>query len=282
MTEANLQYQGIQIPRLGFGTWKLKGEDCRGAVQEALDIGYRHIDTAQMYENEREVGQAIDQSPVPRSEIFLTTKIWRDSMREGDLQHSLENSLRRLGMDYVDLTLLHWPVEEVPFEETMRALEDVQRQGKTRLIGISNFNTDQMKRVVNDLGAPVVTNQVEYHPLLNQDPVLSFLRNNGMFLTAYSPLARNQMIGDNRTFRSIAENHGKTPQQIALRWLVQQPDVAAIPKAGRREHAEQNIDIFDFSLSPAEMERISELRFKQERLVEPSFAPQWDTPRKAG
>ena len=271
----HLSFQNVKIPALGFGTWKLAGEGCVKSVGQALSLGYRHIDTAQIYGNEEDVGQAIAESAVPRGQVFLTTKVWMDNVGERKLAPSVEESLHKLRTDHVDLLLIHWPVEQVPFDEQLRALQDVQKAGKARLIGVSNFTVAQMTEVTKEIGAVIATDQVEYHPFLDQSPVLDFCRANGMFLTAYSPLARGKILGD-RTLEEIAETHGKTVGQVTLRWLVQQGDVAAIPKAGSEKHLKENFAIFDFALSAAEMARIGGLAHAEGRLINPEWSPAWD------
>jgi 2,5-diketo-D-gluconate reductase B len=264
-----------KIPVLGYGTWQLRGRECLAGVENAIAHGYRHIDTAQIYENESEVGSAIRHSPVVRDDIFLTTKVWMDRVRDGDLQKSVDESLTRLKTDYVDLLLIHWPVTDVPFEEQLRALQDVQRAGKTRLIGVSNFTVAQMKTAVEEIGAPLVNNQVEYHPFLTQKPVLDYIRAHGMFLTAYSPLARGK-VRESGVLNEIAAAHDKTPGQVALRWLIQQERVAAIPKAASEQHLRGNIQIFDFHLTDDEMEKIAAIGTPEGRMVDPNWAPDWD------
>jgi 2,5-diketo-D-gluconate reductase B len=275
-----LEAQGGSVPKIGLGTWLLKGENCVQAVKDALACGYRHIDTAQIYENEAEVGQGIAESGVARSDIFLTTKIWRDHVRGKHLEASLDESLRKLRTDAVDLLLIHWPVPDVPFDETMDALMHVQQKGKARLIGVSNFTTTQMHQCKDVLKVPLATNQVEYHPFLSQQPVLDFLRSHDMFLTAYSPLGRSK-FGEDATLQAIASHHGKSVGQVILRWHMQQPDVVAIPKSGTKAHIEANIDIFDFALSDEEMTAITELTLQHKRLINPDFAPKWDVPAAA-
>lgn len=268
-------HKNIKIPALGFGTWQLRDRECEEAVGKAIGIGYRHIDTAQIYENEQETGNAIKSSGVPRDEFFVTTKIWMSNVRDGALQKSLDESLKKLQMDHVDLLLLHWPVKEVPFAEQMKALREVQKDGRTKLIGVSNFTVTQMKEVVEDLGADIATNQVEYHPFLSQRPVLDYLTEHGMFLTAYSPLARGK-ISEERDLQAIAHKYGKTVGQVALRWLLQQDGVCAIPKAAREEHMHENFNIFDFLLDRSDMEKIHALAHPGGRLINPDWAPRWD------
>lgn len=270
-----ISLQNRKIPALGYGTWQLKGPECRSGVKKALDIGYRHIDTAQIYENEAEVGAAIQESGIKRDDIFLTTKVWTTELREGALQKSVDISLKKLKTDCADLLLIHWPVNDVPFAEQLKALQAVQKEGKTRLIGISNFTVAQMKEVVEKIGVPVVNNQVEYHPYLSQKPVLDYIRSHDMFLTAYSPLARGK-VKDDPVLTKIAQKHGKTTGQITLRWLVQQEAVAAIPKAGSEKHMRENFEIFDFSLDAQEMKEISALARPDGRLISPGWSPKWD------
>lgn len=274
-----IEKKGAKIPKLGFGTWQLKGQECVTSVLDAFEIGYRHIDTAQAYENEAEVGRAITESGIVREDIFLTTKIWRDKFKPVDLKHSLKESLEKLQTAYVDLLLLHWPVPEVPLEETLSALKEVNEAGKARLIGVSNFTVDLMRQAVEDCDAPVVNNQVEYHPYLDQTPVLDYACENGMFVTAYSPIARGDVVKDKK-LKEIGEKYGKSPVQVTLRWLTQQNGVAAIPKAASREHAESNFDIFDFTLTDEEMSEIFGLARADGRLISPEWSPKWDTPRR--
>lgn len=270
-----INIQNKKIPALGYGTWQLKGSECQSGVEKALEIGYRHIDTAQIYENEAEVGTALQSSGVKRGEVFLTTKVWTTELRDGALQKSVDVSLKKLKVDQVDLLLIHWPVKDVPFAEQLKALQDVQKSGKTALIGVSNFTVPQMKEVVETIGAPVVNNQVEYHPYLSQKPVLGYIRAHKMFLTAYCPLARGK-VKDDLVLNKIAQKHGKTAGQIALRWLVQQESVAAIPKAGSEKHMRENFEIFDFALDAAEMKEISNLARPDGRLISPDWGPVWD------
>jgi len=270
-----IDLQNRKVPALGYGTWQLKGKDCETGVAAALDIGYRHIDTAQIYENEAEVGRALKSSGLKREELFLTTKVWNDHLAENMFQKSVEESLNKLQTNYVDLLLIHWPITAVPFEEQMKSLRAVSDAGMARMIGVSNFTVAQMREVVEDLGTPIVNNQVEYHPFLSQKPVLDYLRAHGMFLTAYSPLARGK-VRDEVALREIAEKHGKTVGQVSLRWLVQQERVAAIPKAASIEHIRENFDIFNFELDADDMQRINLLTQRASRLINPDWAPHWD------
>ena len=267
---------GAEIPKLGFGTWKLKGEDAYDGVAAALKTGYRHIDTAQAYENEAEVGEAIANSGVDREELFVTTKIWMSEFRDGDLQRSLRESLSKLKMDAVDLTLLHWPNHEVELEETIKALNAAREEGLTRHIGVSNFTTKWLGEAIAISDAPIVTNQCEYHPFLDQSPVLEAVRGYEMSFTAYSPIAQGDVF-DVETLKDIAQKHGKNEAQITLRWLIQQDDVIAIPRSSNRDHIASNFDIFDFELSDEEMGRIFDLARPGGRMIDPDWAPAWDT-----
>jgi 2,5-diketo-D-gluconate reductase B len=266
---------GADIPAIGFGTWQLTGVECERAVDAALKAGYRHIDTAQAYDNESEVGKAVKGSHVPRDEIFITTKVWFDRARDGDLQRSVEESLERLGLDHVDLILLHWPNMEVPLDETMQALGDVAERGLARHIGVSNFTVDLLRAAARHAGRPIVANQVEYHPYLDQRPVLAECRRNGVAMTAYSPIARGRVF-DDPVISEIADRHGKTPGQVAIRWLIQQDGVIAIPRSSNPDHIAANNDVHDFKLDMEEMNRISELAEPGGRMVDPEWAPEWD------
>ncbi|GLK69394.1 aldo/keto reductase [Hansschlegelia plantiphila] len=266
---------GASIPALGFGTWQLRGVEARDAVVEAIRVGYRHIDTAQIYENETDVGNGLRLSGIARDEMFLTTKVWTSNYRDGDLQRSVEESLKRLGVVHVDLLLLHWPNPETPLAETMKALNAVRAAGLARDIGVSNFPTRELREAIDLSGAPLVTDQVEYHAFLDQSALKAELDRGGMALTAYSPIARGKAAHD-ETIRTIAQTYAKSASQVALRWLIQQDGVIAIPRSSKKERIAENFDVFDFTLSDEEMARISALRTREGRLTSPSFAPEWD------
>lgn len=265
---------GIDMPSLGFGTYELTGSDCIKMVKTALEIGYRHIDTAQIYRNEDEVGLGIMDSNIPRGDIFLTTKVWMDQLHHDDVIASTEESLRKLKTDYVDLLLIHWPNSDVDLEETLGAMKKLKDAGKTRLIGVSNFTVELMEQAVEIMGGEIACNQVEYHPYLSQKPLLDYMRPHNIALTAYSPLARGEVAGKD-ALAAIAEKYGKHPTQIALRWLVQQDGVCAIPKTAHKSYAESNFEIFDFELDGDDMAEIFALGTGH-RLIDPDWAPQWD------
>lgn len=253
-----VEARGASIPVLGFGTYRLSEDDARRMVREALSVGYRHIDTAQMYRNEAGVGRGIEDSGVNRDEIFLTTKVWPENFRREDLLSSMQDSLSKLGLDHVDLVLLHWPSRSVPLEETISALNESRERGDTRHIGVSNFDPELLSRADGLGEAPLVNNQVEYHPFRDQSPVLAAAREMGSSVTAYSPLDKGRVSG-NKTLTEIGEAHGKDEGQISLRWLVQQEGVIAIPKTASPERCRSNFEIFDFELSEEEMGAISAL-----------------------
>lgn len=271
IVEAN----GAAIPAIGFGTWQLRGETATMGVLEALKVGYRHVDTAQIYDNEPEVGEGLRASDVRREDVFLTTKVWTDRYHDGDLQRSVEESLRKLSTPYVDLLLLHWPNPDVPLVETIKALSTVHAAGLARAIGVSNFTSAQVAEAAELAGAPLATNQVEYHPYLDQSAVFAATGPRGMALTAYSPIAQGKVAKD-ATIGAIAEAHGKTPSQVTLRWLIQQDGVIAIPRSSKPERIAENFDLFDFELTDEEMGRISALRSRDGRITSPSWAPAWD------
>ncbi|QBX38007.1 aldo/keto reductase [Brevundimonas sp. S30B] len=265
---------GTEIPLLGFGTWQLEPEDARRMVAEAIAIGYRHIDTAFIYHNEAAVGQGIADSGVARDELFVTTKIWVDNFRNGDLQRQAEESAGRLGLT-PDLLLLHWPKARPPLAETVVALNDARRRGFTRHIGLSNFPSAEFRRAAALSDAPLMTNQVEYHPFLSQKTLIATASALGSSITAWSPLAQGR-VADDPALRDIAEAHGKTPGQVALRWLIQQ-DVIAIPRTTKEIRARENFDIFDFNLTEDEMARIHALARPDGRIgdwLDPAF--RWD------
>ena len=249
--------QGVDVPAVGFGTWPMKGDACRTAVEYALEVGYRHVDTAQMYDNEGAVGRAVADSAVPREDVFLVTKILRRNLAREDVLNSVEESLQRLGTS-IDLLLIHAPSRSVPIEESVGAMNELQERGVVEHIGVSNFSVEQVRRAMDASETPILTNQIEYHPFENRDEMRAFCVENDAVLTAYSPLGEGRVVG-NEVLEEIGGRYGKTAAQTALRWLIQQDAVAAIPKASRRDHIEENFDVFDFELTDDEMERIFDL-----------------------
>jgi len=250
---------GAEIPALGVGTFQLSGAECERAVRTALELGYRHVDTAEYYDNERAVGTAIADAPVDRGDVFLTTKVWRSNLRRDDVRPAVEASLDRLDVDYVDLLLIHWPHPRVPVRETLDAMETLREEGLVRHLGVSNFTRSQLAEAIEVADAPIVTDQVLYHPFVDQGDLRSFCADAGVALTAYSPLARGAVLEDD-TLERIGERHGRTAAQVALRWLVRQPGVVAIPRSSSRDHLAENLAVFDFDLTDDEARRIDELR----------------------
>ena len=271
-TIETIEVQGTSVPRLGFGTWQIEGSEATEAVRDALEIGYRQIDTARAYENEAEVGEGLAQSGVDRGEIFLTTKVFPGDFEPDALKAAAEDSLRSLKTDYLDLLLLHWPDDSVPLERTLQALVELQEAGRIRHLGVSNFPAGLLAEALAQ--APVFCDQVEYHPFLGQDRLLKLARANDVLVTAYSPLAHGR-VPDDATLKEIGEAHGKTAGQVALRWLLDQPGVSPIPKASSHERRVENFEVFDFSLSDEERERIDALP-KNDRQIDPDFGPHWE------
>ena len=268
---------GVEIPARGFGTFRLRDDQCRTAVGAALDIGYRHVDTAAMYGNEAEVGDAIRNSKVARDEIFLTTKVWTDDIEEEALLASARASLERLRLDRVDLLLIHWPNRRIPLESSIKGLCRAKAEGLTRNIGVSNFTVALLDRAIElaaSHGETIVGNQCEYHPWLDQSAVLAACKRHGVAFTSYSPLGRGDLVS-NATVMEIAKKLGRTPTQIILRWHLQQ-GIAAIPRSTTPAHIAENFAIVDFELGPDDMKRLSALRKADGRLVTPEFAPDWD------
>jgi len=246
-----------RIPKLGLGTWQNTGPDCSKTVRTALDLGYRHVDTAQAYDNEAAVGEGIDRSDVDRDEVFLTTKVWRSNLRHQDVLDSVHESLDDLGVEYVDLLLIHWPHPRVPVEETLDAMAELRESGAVEHVGVSNFTRSQLQDARQVADGPVVADQVLYHPYKDQSNLQRYCAGNDVALTAYSPLARGEVLSDT-VLERIGERHDRSAAQVALRWLVQQENVVAIPKSSSRDHLEQNLAVFEFSLTDEEMARIDD------------------------
>jgi len=268
---------GLNMPALGLGTWQLEPDTVEAILPVALDAGYRHIDTAQIYRNEQAVGTAVANSGVERSEIFLTTKVWPERYAPDDLLASVRESLDKLRSDYVDLLLLHWPVfSGRGMNPTLEALMRARADGLARHIGISNFNIDQTEQAVAFCGAgALATSQVEYHVYLGQERLRRVLARHNLVLTAYMPLAKANTVND-PVLWDIGAQYGKSAPQVALRWLVEQDRVAAIPATSNPHHARANIEIFDFALSEDDQARIAELN-RDMRLCQPEgLAPEWD------
>jgi len=267
-SQLSFSAHGATIPALGFGTSPMTGSMAADEVVAALKAGYRHIDTARKYGTERTVGEAMRRSGVPRSEIFLTTKVSHEDLGADDFAKSVDDSLRALQTDYVDLLLVHWPNPEIPLAETMPALAKAKRQGKARQVGVANFNTTLLDQAIKLCPEPLVCLQAEYHPYLDQTKLLAAVRSRGMAFVAYCPLGRGRLF-DDPVLSEIAQSRGKSIAQIALRWLMQQ-GVGAIPRSSNPQRIADNFKVFDFTLSDDEMARIFALKRANGRIANPS------------
>ena len=269
-----LQTQGIRLPRLGLGTYRMQGEVCRAAVESALGLGYRHIDTAEMYGNEDAIGAAIAASGVARKDLHVTTKVWNENLAPDAIRRAFETSLKKLRLDQVDLYLVHWPSRNMNLPAMFETLLRLQQDGRTRAIGVANFNIALLKTVVEEIKAPIACNQVEYHVMLDQTPLRKYLVAKSIPLVAYCPLAQGRAAED-PTLIAIGKKHNASAAQVALKWLLDQDAVAAIPKASRRESQQANLDALRLTLDEADRKAIAALP-KDSRLVNPGFAPAWD------
>ena len=270
-----LKSRDASIPAIGFGTSQLG--DCTEVVAKALELGYRHIDTAWKYGSEKGVGNGIKASGVPRADIFLVTKVSHEYLRADDFARSVDESLANLQVDYVDMLHVHWPtIDNIPLAETMGALAKAKREGKTRHIGVANFNIALVEEAMRLCPEPLSTLQAEYHPYLDQSKVLAACRRWGIVFTAYCPLARGRLFQD-PVLGEIARKKERTIAQVALRWLMQQGNIAAIPRSADPKHMAESLQVFDFELSADEMARISALKRADGRIANPKGrAPPWD------
>jgi 2,5-diketo-D-gluconate reductase B len=267
---------GVKIPQIGLGTMTLKGDVCVQAVKDALRAGYRHIDTAWFYGNEKEVGEGLRQSGVKREEIFLCTKVRETHLEPDKFRQSLEESLANLQLPFVDLLLIHWNNKDIPFKTSVGALCKAKKDGFARHVGVANFTTTMLDEAWAVTSEPLVCNQIEMHPFLNQDKVLAACKKHGMAVVAYCPIARGKVPGAD-VLERIGKAHGKSAAQVSLRYLVQR-GVCAIPRSSNPEHLRANLDVYDFELTPGEMTELKALNANSMRVVNPSHAPQWDTP----
>ncbi|UVK87732.1 aldo/keto reductase [Pseudomonas sp. B21-051] len=266
--------QGLNMPKLGLGTWPMLGDECTRAVEQALELGYRHIDTAAAYNNEDAVGQALANTPTSREQIHVTTKVWWGQLQPDAMRHSMERSLKSLRSEYVDLFMIHWPSTDWDLPRTLETLASFKEQGLARNIGVANFPLPLLRTVVEEHGIPLSAIQVEYHVLLGQNALLDYARQHDLALTAYTPLARNK-VSEIPQIHQIAEKHGVLPTQVALKWLLDQPNVAAIPKASSRANQLANLASLQVELDAEDRALIAALP-KNQRQVSPDFAPVWD------
>jgi diketogulonate reductase-like aldo/keto reductase len=269
---------GATIPAIGLGTSQLLGRTCVEAVSTALRAGYRFIDTAARYGNEQAVGEGLRASGIARTDIFLLTKVYWSHLAPKDFAQSTEDSLKRLGVDHVDCLLIHWPNPKVSMADSVGALNDVKRRGLARHIGVANFTTALLEEAVHLSAAPLVVNQCEYHPYLDQSKVLAACRRNGLAFMSYSPLRQASAGGplQDPVIVRIAALKGVTPAQVVLRWHIQQPGVVAIPRSAHPERIRANLALDGFSLSDREMAEISGLARAGGRKVAPAHSPAWD------
>jgi len=265
--------QGVEVPKLGYGTWLVEGEDAYEGVLDALELGYRHVDTARAYGNEAWVGRALTDSGVPREEVWLTTKAWYEHAEPDLLARVFHEQLADLQVDRVDLLLLHWPAAEVPLRETLSAMNALREQGLAAQIGVSNFPSGLLREALEY--APIFCDQVEYHPYLPQGPVMHECLEHDLLLTAYSPFAHGY-VHDDPVLHEIGARHGKSAGQVALRWLLDQPNVCTIPKASSHERRAENLDVFDFELDDDERAAVADRSRRHLRTADPDWAPDWD------
>jgi diketogulonate reductase-like aldo/keto reductase len=270
-----IESHGARIPALGLGTMTLKDDVCVEIVEAALHLGYRHLDTAQMYGNEREVGAGMRASGVKREDVFLTTKVWFSRLAPGDLERSVDESLEKLALPWVDLLMIHWPNAQIPLAQSIASLCKVKQAGLTKHIGIANFNIAMIEEAVKLASEPIAALQIETQPYLDQSKVIAAARRHGMAIVGYCPLARGKVPGD-EVLQRIGRAHGKTPALVALRFLEQQ-SIIPIPRTSKRERLAENLGSLEFKLSDAEMAEIGGLKRADARIVSPPQAPKWDT-----
>lgn len=250
---------GCDMPVLGLGTWELTGEKCERTVREAIELGYRHIDTAELYGNEAEIGRAIKDAD--RSQLFITSKVKNSNLWSETLPQACQASLDRLGTEYLDLYLVHWPNEKIPLEQTMEGMQQLVADGKVRSVGVSNFDVKRMKEAMSVSEQPICNNQVEYHPYRARRKIPQFCKEHDIALTAYCPLARGKVLKD-KILKQIGSKYGKSPAQVSLRWLLQKGAIV-IPKAGSKEHLKENMDLDGWELSSEDIEAVDALSIEQ-------------------
>lgn len=261
---------GLKMPQLGFGVWQVPDEEATPAVEKALETGYRSIDTAKVYENEHGVGRALANSNIPREELFITTKVWNSDQGYENTLKAFDASLERLGLDYVDLYLIHWPTPEYDtYVETYKALEKLYKDGRVKAIGVCNFHIEHLQRLLDECDIVPAVNQVECHPYLQQTGLLDFCKQHNIYLEAWSPLMQGGEVLKNEVVKTIADEHGKTPAQVIIRWHLQ-ADHIVIPKSVTPSRIKENFDVFDFKLTADDMKKIAELNRDQRKGPDPN------------
>ncbi|MFW5976822.1 MAG: aldo/keto reductase [Bacillota bacterium] len=259
---------GDKIPALGLGTWQNNGKNCINSVKKAIELGYTHIDTADAYNNHKEVGKGIKKSGINRENLFLTTKIWRENLSYSKVISSGKRFLKELDTEYLDLLLIHWPNQSIPISETLKGMEELKNEGIVKNIGVSNFTINHLKEALEVNEDLITVNQVEFHPYLYQKKLLNFCQNNDIVITAYSPLARGEIFNDD-TFKELSEKYDKSPAQLSLKWLVDK-DIVVIPKASSESHIKDNMKIFDWKLPDKAKEKLDNMN-KNKRIIDPPF-----------
>ena len=274
----NLHTQGINVPRLGLGTFRMRGDLCQAAVESALQMGYRHVDTAEMYGNEDAVGAAIAASGIARGTLHVTSKVWHEHLAPDAIERAVDASLRRLGLDHVDLYMIHWPTPQMDLAAALETLADIQAAGLIRAIGVCNFTLPLLRRVVEEIRIPIAFNQVEYHVLLDQTAVRSYLARHSVPIMAHCPLAQGT-LASSPELAEVGRKHGASPAQVALKWLLDQEGVAVVAKAQRPASQRENLDALALTLDDEDRRVIAALP-KSKRFVDPPFAPNWDPPTR--
>jgi 2,5-diketo-D-gluconate reductase B len=270
----HIKTQGISMPKLGLGTFRLQGDACRAAVESGLALGYRHIDTAELYGNEEAIGAAMAAVQVARNELHVTTKVWNENLAPDAIRRAFDASLSKLRLDYVDLYLVHWPSRDMKLPAMFETLMKLKEEGRAKAIGVANFTTALLKTVVEDIKAPIACNQVEYHVMLDQAKLMRYMTTHNIPLVAYCPLAQGRVASD-EVLTGIGNKHGASAAQVALKWLLDQDGVAAIPKASRAESQKANLDALKVTLDDDDRKVIAGLP-KDRRCVSPAFGPDWD------
>jgi 2,5-diketo-D-gluconate reductase B len=270
----SLKTQGISLPRLGLGTYRMQGDVCRAAVESALGLGYRHIDTAEMYGNEEAIGPAIAASGIARKDLHVTTKVWNENLAPDAIRKAFDTSLKKLKLDHVDLYLVHWPSPDMNLPAVLETLMKLKEEGRTRAIGVANFNIALLKQAVEEIKAPIACNQIEYHVMLDQTPIRKYMATKSIPLVAYCPLAQGR-AASNEALLAIGKKHNASAAQVALKWLLDQDGVAAIPKASRAESQQANLGALNVKLDDDDRKAIAALP-KDQRFVKPGFSPVWD------